>query len=121
MLQLRRRVRGAGRTSRGPTGQGGHDLLPNGHMLSWATSEGDKLRAQVESERKRTEWWQEEARQARERAEHEERRARALRGHATRLRKRIAEGKCPCCSKAFPDMAAHIAEKHPRYVPTEET
>lgn len=95
---------------------------PNGHSLSWSgNSENDRLRRERDNLQKRLEWAQNDAARANVRAEAEERSARAIRGHATRLRKRIAEGKCPCCARVFADMAAHIAAKHPRYRPTEET
>src|SRR4029450_202698 len=88
-----------------------------GHSWCYGHTENEKLQQQIETERKRTEWAREEARQQRERAEAEERRARVYKGHATRLRKRVSVGKCPCCSQQFADLATHIAEKHPKYIP----
>lgn len=87
----------------------------SGHLQFFTEPTEKKLRRQVENLQKRLEWADQEKAQQRNRADHEERRARSLKGHATRLRKRVAEGKCPCCSKTFADMAAHIAEQHPRY------
>jgi hypothetical protein len=40
---------------------------------------------------------------------------RALRGAATRLRKRAAAGVCPCCNRSFVELARHMATKHPAY------
>lgn len=96
-----------------------------GHRWVYGELASEKERKRLERERdnlaKRLEWAENDARHERERAEVEERRGKAYKGHATRLRKRIAEGKCPCCSQTFADLAKHIAAKHPRYVPTEET
>lgn len=92
---------------------------PSGHELHYKI-EPDKDEREKENLRKRIEWEQQESKQQRERADAAERRARSLRGHATRLRKRIAEGKCPYCALVFDDMATHIAEAHPRYRGAEE-
>jgi hypothetical protein len=89
---------------------------PNGHQQHYS----DSSQKQIENLQKRLEWAQNDAKTARDQREATERHARAVRGHATRLRKRIAAGKCPCCAKAFDDLAAHIAEKHPRYAAQDE-
>lgn len=51
----------------------------------------------------------------RKEADHQERRARSLKGKVTLVKRRIAAGKCPCCHERFPDLAAHVAAKHPGY------
>lgn len=52
----------------------------------------------------------------RDQREAAERSAAAHKGHATRLRKRAAHGVCACCGRTFPDMARHMADKHPEFV-----
>ncbi len=42
-----------------------------------------------------------------------ERTRRALRGHLTRLRNRIAAGVCPWCQRTFQQVERHVATKHP--------
>lgn len=32
-----------------------------------------------------------------------------------RIRQRIANGVCPCCTRSFPNVLAHMASKHPDY------
>jgi hypothetical protein len=44
---------------------------------------------------------------------------RALRGQATKLRKRISGGVCPCCNRTFVELGRHMATKHPEYATTE--
>jgi len=44
-----------------------------------------------------------------------ERSARAIRGHLTRVRKRVAAGVCPCCNRTFAQLAQHMKSKHPLY------
>lgn len=83
---------------------------PNG--CSWwypQKNEAEQLKAQLEASRSLA---QREAR----RRESAERSARAYKGVATRTRRRVANGVCPCCTRTFPDVAAHMAAKHPEYV-----
>lgn len=44
-----------------------------------------------------------------------ERRASARAGVATRLKNRVRRGLCPCCSKSFADIKAHMESSHPGY------
>lgn len=52
--------------------------------------------------------------QQQERAVSAERTARALRGHLTRYRKRVANGVCPVagCHRHFPNVQAHVETVH---------
>ena len=87
-------------------------------QCSWGfgTSEIDRLKAQlsakereVEQERKRKEWAQQEARIT-------EHRRRALKGHLTKTKKRISHGVCPCCNRSFENLRRHMTTKHPAYI-----
>lgn len=64
----------------------------------------------LDIQRKRTEWAKEEAR-------HNERRRRAEKAAKTRIKNRIANGVCPCCNRTFKQLAAHMKNKHPDFVP----
>lgn len=44
-----------------------------------------------------------------------ERRVSAKTGVITKLKKRSAQGACPCCTKLFTDLAAHMKDAHPGY------
>lgn len=96
-----------------------HSLYcPNGHSWHYTGKSDEQKRAEAAEARAREAEHQRDAARktaaiAREQRETAERRARALKGHATRLRHRIAAGKCPQCSADFPDLAAHYAEVHP--------
>ena len=46
---------------------------------------------------------------------HEERSHAATKGHATRLKKRVAAGICPCCKRTFKDLARHMEGQHPDF------
>lgn len=89
---------------------------PNGHTQWYpGKTEKEKLEEQLEAAQSLA---QREARR-RARAEQEceaaQRQTRAYKGHITRLKRRVAKGKCPCCRALFPDVAAHVATAHPGY------
>jgi hypothetical protein len=52
---------------------------------------------------------------ARKEAEHAERRRRSTKAVLTKTKARLVAGKCPRCSKQFPDLAGHLNEKHPDF------
>jgi hypothetical protein len=39
----------------------------------------------------------------------------ATRGQMTKLKKRIANGVCPCCHRSFVNLQRHMTAKHPEY------
>lgn len=47
-----------------------------------------------------------------------ERKLSATKGVVTRTKRRVAHGVCPCCSRTFRQLAAHMTDKHPEYVAT---
>lgn len=89
---------------------------PNGHRLTYAKTEAQKLAAQLERER---------ARSGRLASERDQLQAslRAQKGAATRARNekarliaRVANGVCPCCNRTFKQLAAHMARQHPQFI-----
>ena len=40
---------------------------------------------------------------------------RATKASVTKLKKRIANGVCPCCHRTFAQLGRHMANKHPEY------
>jgi len=54
----------------------------------------------------------------RERAEHNLKSARAYKGVATKIKKRVVAGVCPCCNRHFRELEAHMATQHPTYPTT---
>lgn len=57
------------------------------------------------------------AAEERNRREGAERQLRARKAVATRLRNKIAAGRCPCCSHQFKDLRAHMRTEHPQWNP----
>ena len=80
-------------------------------------SENARLKRELEQERKRKEWAQQEARNANERAATSERRRAAQKASTTRLRNRARAGLCPCCNRHFKQLEAHMKTKHPGFSP----
>lgn len=75
-----------------------------------------KLERELAAEKKRKEWAEQDARNARELAAKEAR-------SKERLKKRIKNGVCPCCHRTVKQLAAHMKSKHPEYAcsPTSAT
>ena len=76
----------------------------------WGYGEGElaRVKRQLEEQRK----LKDQERLWREKAEHQ---TRAVRGVVTKLKKRAANGICPCCKRTFAQLARHMATKHPEY------
>lgn len=89
---------------------------PNGHGQSYVgKTDAEKLQEKLEAEQRNTEWWRKRQlaeERAREKAEHQRD---AYKGHTTRLKKRVAKGKCPCCSCEFVNLKAHMVKRHPEF------
>ncbi|GEP12594.1 hypothetical protein [Methylobacterium gnaphalii] len=99
---------------------------PNGHGQWFGESENDKIRRErdrLKQDAARLQSMAQEARESRDRAyEREaaaERRASAARGQVTKLKKRAANGVCPCCTRSFADLRRHMASRHPAFIAEE--
>ena len=92
--------------------EGGYWHCPNGCQYGY--SEGSVYK-QLEKERKRREWAEQNAKNARADAASSERRRKAQKAATTRLKHRIKAGKCPCCKQRFEDLKSHMDDKHPDY------
>lgn len=84
---------------------------PNGHVQHFVVGQTEeaKLRHRLASAEARASSW-------RDQAEAAERSKRAVRGHLTRIRRRIANGVCPCCTRTFENVERHMESQHPEYV-----
>lgn len=91
---------------------GGSFYCPNGHRQHYVQSTERKLK----EERDRTARLTARLDQERARSEQLERSRSAVRGQLTKVKKRVANGVCPCCNRTFADLAQHMQAKHPDYV-----
>lgn len=91
-------------------------FCPNGHRQYFsAKSDTEKLQDQLKTEKQRVQYWQAEELRERRRADMERRRAAAARGQVTKVKKRVGNGVCPCCTRTFQNLARHMASQHPDY------
>lgn len=82
---------------------------PLGHTWGYTgESEEEKLRRQLRVERDRS---------GRLASDLDQTKAslRAQKGATTRIRRRVANGVCPCCNRSFKDLARHMESKHPDF------
>ncbi len=78
-------------------------------------NENARLKKELEQQKKRIEWARNAERIAKERAEEAERRRVAQKAATTRLRNRAKAGICPCCSRYFKQLKAHMDRQHPDF------
>lgn len=91
---------------------------PNGHIWHYiGESEADKLRRERDQLKQDAARLEEEMRAARAQANAHLARAQKAEAEAARITKRATAGVCPCCSRSFRQLAAHMKNKHPDVVP----
>lgn len=91
---------------------------PNGHNQHYVTgeSETDKLRRERDRLKQDAARLSEEAHAAEMARQAAERRASAARGQVTKLKRRAANGICPCCNRSFANLQRHMASQHPGFI-----
>lgn len=88
---------------------------PNGHHQSYCESITKKLERKLNREIASHDRTRTSLTHSRERTDNAERRVSAQKGVATKLRKRAANGVCPCCTRSFVNLRRHMKTKHPEY------
>ena len=87
---------------------------PAGHVQYFPQmSDNERLAGELERERAR-------ANQLNDRVAMKDRQLRARKAVTTRLRNRIAAGKCPCCKAQFSDLERHMRRRHQGWSPDRE-
>ena len=96
---------------------------PNGHQWCYRETEDDRIRRERDQLKQRIAQKDDEIAEQRAekerqrlRAEALERKVSAARGQITKIKKRAANGVCPCCNRTFADLARHMHSKHPGFV-----
>jgi hypothetical protein len=91
---------------------------PNGHQRFFiGQTEAARLRDELAREKHRTEQARADAEWQRKQRNRAERQVIARKGVATRLKRKIAAGRCPCCTFEFKNLAAHMKTQHPKWDP----
>jgi len=93
---------------------------PNGHTQRFVEqTEKEKRIAELEREARTAkasrDFWAEQSKSANQEVEHKTRQLAARKGVTTRLKRRLTNGQCPCCSRKFKDLKTHMATAHPKY------
>lgn len=100
--------------------EGGFHSCPNGHQRGWAKGADEIERENIRRERDRLKQdaarLEEEKQQAWATATALRERADKAEAANKRLKKRSSAGTCPCCSRTFGNMAAHMKHMHPQFV-----
>lgn len=88
---------------------------PNGHSWTYTETREQKLQKQLDAATARCSKLDADLSIRTDQRDFAERRIIATRGLVTRLKRRVRDGVCPCCSKRFDDMAAHMQASHPGF------
>lgn len=98
-------------------------FCPYGHSAHFPTgpSEEDKLRQERDRLKQAVAYEQDRVRAEQAWREAAQRQASAMKGVATKLKKRAAAGICPCCNRSFENLRRHMTSKHKGFVAEEVT
>lgn len=91
---------------------------PNGHEQHYTgKTEAERLRDELA--RTKAQLDQKSARivDLQDEVQHQERRVNGYKGALGRVKRRVAKGTCPCCSRKFKDLEAHMKTEHPTWDP----
>ena len=89
---------------------------PNGHQQHYSgESDAEKARREAAGQKKNAEYYMNRLAEEQGMRRKTERRVLAYQGHLGKLKKRIANGVCPCCKRSFVGLARHIKTQHPDY------
>ena len=92
---------------------------PKGHSnVFYGKSDEEKLCGQLNREKDRHTRTRHELDQEESRHKDTKHSLRAQKAAKTRLKKRIANGVCPCCNHSFKNLHRHISSQHPNFVKT---
>lgn len=81
---------------------------PNGHNIHFFDSENARLKRELEAERGSVAW----VRQQRDKFE---RQRNAFKGVVTKVKNRVGNGVCPCCTRSFQNLKRHMNHMHPDF------
>jgi hypothetical protein len=85
---------------------------PNGHSMVYGGKKA-KLERRIKELENDRDWYRNET-------ENQKRALATTRGQLTKIKKRVANGVCPCCHRSFVQLARHMKTKHPDYAETDD-
>lgn len=89
---------------------------PAGHSMSFHETELDKLRKQLENEKRNVEWYKNAAKSKDSQIKGVNIQLGKVKAKLHRTETRVSHGVCPCCNRSFMNMQRHMKTKHPDYV-----
>lgn len=96
--------------------EGGSMYCPLGHQRGWAEGQNERDERDKEHFKKELKRVTKEKEWAQREAEIQKKSASAYKGQVTKLKRRGASGTCPCCTRTFKQLRAHMNNMHPEYV-----
>jgi len=90
---------------------------PNGHCRAYNGQTRDQKIAELE---KRVENAHDYNRELHETIDHKDNQIRGHKSANTKLKKRVANGVCPCCNRTFQNLHRHMKGQHPDYTAEEK-
>ena len=96
-------------------GDGKKFYCPAGCHVNWSDNTEARLKRELDAETRNRQYYESRAASERAAKEHAQRSAKAYAGHLTRVKRRVANGVCPCCHRHFQGLGAHIKRQHPEF------
>ena len=90
-------------------------FCPNGHHVVYTQSKLQKAEAERDALKLERDRLKQNESYLTWRAESFKKNGIAMKGQMTKLRKRVANGVCPCCNRSFANLHRHMAGQHPGY------
>jgi hypothetical protein len=87
---------------------GAYFYCPNGHNICFMDSENEKLKRELEAEKSNLDW-------VRKQRDKFERQRNAFKGVVTKVKNRVGNGVCPCCTRTFQNLKRHMSHMHPDF------
>lgn len=88
---------------------------PSGHSNVYTKTKADLLSTELAKVKRDLEWEAEQNRRNRQDAAHYKKSRDAYKGQVTKIRKRVANGVCPCCNRTFQNLREHMLTQHPDF------
>lgn len=94
---------------------GDNFYCPNGHSAVFSDTKASKLAKELAQEKKRREWAEADRDMYKQSVDTVSHQMAAYKGVTTKLKKRIANGVCPCCNRTFQNLHQHMSKQHPDF------
>lgn len=89
---------------------------PNGHAQHYTgESEIQKLEKQLANERQYHQWTKTNLDEARRERDTAKKSAYSFKGKLNSVKRRVANGVCPCCNRTFQNLHNHMKKQHPHF------